>query len=162
MGNLKGKAYLVESVRRAWLMDIINMYGLLFVLPYYILVGYGMIEILVYTLVLILVGSYVLLKMSIRLTLGFKAEMLKDIERKNIMHLAYRAFYGAVIPQISLIFIPIMITATMAIGLIEISIYFKIAIIFLILFAFIVVFTYRNVRVVSANIHKILEYLKSA
>ncbi len=159
---MKEKAYLVESVRRGWLMNIINMYGLLSILPYYILIGRGMIDVLVYSLILISAGSLILLKASIRLTSKFKAKMLRDIQGKNIMRLAYGGFYGFIIPQVSLIFIPIMITVTMAVSMMDVVIYLKVAIISVVLFVLIVLFTYRNVRIVSANIHRMIEYLKSA
>ena len=43
----------------------------------------------------------------------------------------------------------------------DVVIYLKVAIISVVLFVLIVLFTYRNVRLVSANIHRMIEYLKS-
>jgi len=158
---MKEKAYLVECVRRAWLMNLINFYGLLFILPYYMIIGGGAIYILVYVFIIVSLGALIVIKLSIYLTRKFRDNLMRAIEQKNILALAYNAFYGVTIPYVSLLFIPLIVTITMAVGLLEVNVYLRVFIVFTVVMILVILFTYRNIRIVSTNIDRILSYLRS-
>ena len=158
---MKEKVYIVETARRAWLMNIINFYGLLFILPYYILPGIGILYVLIYMLTMATVGAFASTKLSVYLTRKFCRELTMDIVGGNILPIAYRALYGFAIPFVSLIFIPIIITTTLVIDAISVSILFKLMVIFIIDLILVFIFVYKNIRIVNVRINEILRYLRS-
>lgn len=158
---MKEKAYLVESIRRAWLMNIINFYGLIILLPFYILTRGGVLLVFIYALILSTVGIMVIVKLSVRSARRFRIRVMDEINRRDILSIAYNAFYGVLIPQVSLLFVPIIITVTMAVSIVDIPVYIRIISIFTVFLALVLGFTYRNVRVIRMNIDYIFRYLRS-
>jgi len=161
VGIVKEKAYLVESIRRAWLMNIINFYGLIILLPFYILTRGGVLLVFIYALILSTVGIMVIVKLSVRSARRFRIRVMDEINRRDILSIAYNAFYGVLIPQVSLLFVPIIITVTMAVSIVDIPVYIRIISIFTVFLALVLGFTYRNVRVIRMNIDYIFRYLRS-
>jgi len=158
---MKKKAYLIETVRRAWLMNIINFYGLIFILPYYILSNLGPNVLLIYALFLVSIGVFLAIKLSLFMTRKFRQRLLSDMKAKNVLSLAYKSFYGMTIPFVSLIFIPIIITITVAINIIPLSMGLKLVIIFIVDMILVFLFVYRNVSIVNSKIKEVLSYLRS-
>jgi len=158
---MKRKAYLIETVRRAWLMNIINFYGLIFILPYYILSNFGPDVLIIYAFILVSIGVLLAIKLSLLMTEKFKRRLLRDMGSKNVLSIAYKSLYGMSIPFVSLIFIPIIITVTIAINIIPLSMGLKLVIIFIVDMILVFLFVYRNVSIVNSKIKEVLSYLRS-
>ncbi len=157
---MKEKVYLIETARRAWLMNIINFYGLLFILPYYLLSRFDIRLMLVYMIFMASAGVFLAVKLSILLTKKFRKQLSLDMLKRNILRIAYGAFYGFSIPLVSLVFIPILITITLTINVIEASLAIKLFIVFIVDYVLVFIFAYKNIKIVNSKINEILECLR--
>ncbi len=160
MRRRKRKVLLIENARRGWLMNIINFYGLLFVLPYYVL---GLVDtkyMFAYFMFLVSGGALLAARLSMCISRRFESEVYEGMSGR-MLPLVYLSLYGHVIPHVSLIFIPIMIVLSLMMASVGAPMYLRLLALFVVFFILILIFTYRNLRVVNTEMREILRYVRS-
>lgn len=158
---MKEKIYLVENTRRGWVMNIINLYGLIFLLPYYILDIISTFYVLIYSIIFITVMPYIASKISLYLAREFKKRLLYNLAKGNLLIISFLGLYGEVVPQVSLLFIPLMILVSLLINFFIGDPFLKLFLTFILFFGLVYFFTYRNVKIVKTRLNDILAYIRS-
>lgn len=158
---MKEKIFLVENARRGWIMNIINIYGLIFLLPYYVLDIISPFYVFLYSITFVIAMPYIASKVSLHLTREFRKKLISNLAQRNLLIVSYLGLYGEVIPQVSLLFVPIMIFLSLVINFFVMNPFLKLFLTFILFFGLVYFFTYRNIKVVKTRLNDILAYIRS-
>ncbi|MEX0567646.1 MAG: hypothetical protein Q6363_000600 [Candidatus Njordarchaeota archaeon] len=158
---MKEKIFLVENARRGWIMNIINIYGLIFLLPYYVLDIISPFYVFLYSIIFVIAMPHIASKVSLHLTREFRKKLISNLSQRNLLIVSYLGLYGEVIPQVSQLFVPIMISLSLVINFFVMNPFLKLFLTFILFFGLVYFFTYRNIKVVKTRLNDILAYIRS-
>lgn len=154
------KLVVVENIRRAWLSNIINFYPLLFVLPFYLLVPIkNILNVLLYSYVAVLAGSYVVFRIALKLQKNFVDDLERGLGDKMSLDLVFYTIYGDCEPRVMRFFVPFMIFMTALVGYIVTNFVLQVMLIFTLIFIIIFSVTYRNVYTIRRNLERFFALL---